>query len=374
MPRVVHRTVPVLATLLLAAGCSTVPLDTARRQFHSGYLEAADQSLTVLPANQDKVLNLMERGMIRYLRGDYTNSTRDWLEAVRVEKELEIHSASKAAASMVVNDTMLAFRGYPYERSYIHVFLARSYLARGLWEDAGVEAIGLAKLLEQALADGFPDDAYSRYIAGFCMELRGDGANAAMHYRTAAKLVPGVGLDAGGRFHPPPAGTTNTTRTITTSGQPPPAELICFIDLDGISPPPDYAVILVDGTSLGQSFTLTDISHLNEMSAARMATRHGLKTASRLLLKGAAAMAVASKDRDLGGLTWLLLLAMEEPDTRHWETLPSKLAVARVACPASLRQFDVEFRSGSVTLKRVTVKAPLQHNNRLFVSFCRDQP
>jgi len=106
-----------------------------------------------------------------------------------------------------------------------------------------------------------------------------------------------------------------------------------------------------------------------------MATRHAAKTLSRLLVKGAITIAAWSRDEDLGFLTGMLLLALEDEDLRRWETLPAKLAVARVTCPSDLKQFEVEFRSYSgQTVRRITVTAPLQRKDRTFVSLCRDHP
>ena len=173
MARVSHKTVlPLLAALSLA-GCATVPLDSARRNFNVGRLEEADQELATLPNNADRVLNLMERGMIRHVRHDYTNSTKDWLEALRIEKGLETHSVSKAGASMVVNDTLLNFRGYPYERTYLHVFLAKNYLAQGMWGEAGGEG-GASK--KESAGTGFSRSG--RGARGATGASRGNGSLA----------------------------------------------------------------------------------------------------------------------------------------------------------------------------------------------------
>lgn len=346
------------------------PIDSARREFGYGHLEAAEKLLVDDNAHQNKVLLLMERGMVRHLRHDYTNSTADWLEAVRIEKELEVHSASKAGASMVVNDSVLNFRGYPYERTYLHVYLAKNYLARGLWEDAGVEGRNIALRMHDL--DGFPDDAYSHYIAAVCLELSGDDSNAAMQYRLAAKLAPNAGIEeTTGRFKPPSVGT-NTPPKLPFTG----TELVCLLDLDGRNGMiPDQAEIYADGKRLGSSRTLTDLGLLQMESASRMAARHTTKTLSRIALKGTIASIVGSQNKDLGNLLWLLLFATETEDTRRWETLPSRFAVARVPCPANLTQFEVELKGyGGTTLRRIMVKEPLTKRGRIFVSFCRDYP
>jgi Flp pilus assembly protein TadD len=373
LPELTHsRTCGLLLMLLiLVTGCATtVPIDTARRNFSNGELEAADQSLAELPHDQNAVMNLMERGMIRHLRRDFTNSTADWLTAVRLEKELETHSITKAGASMVVNDSALAFRGYPYERTYLHVYLAKNYLAIGAWEDAGVEARSIAYQLEKL--DGFPDDAFSHYLTGFCLELNGDDSNAARQYREVAKLAPDCGIDpATGRF-PPPNISTNRPPIPGPRGP----ELVCFLDFDGQSGIiPQTAEIYANGKLLGTSRTLTTMFQLQSDSLDRMATRHAAKTLSRLAFKWALFIAASSRDENLGLLTGLLLLAMENDDQRRWETLPAKLAVARVPCPPDLKEFEVVFKGFSgQTVSRMTVTTPLHQKDRISVSLCRNYP
>ena len=320
--------------------------------------------------------------MIRHVRHDYTNSTKDWLEALRIEKGLETHSVSKAGASMVVNDTLLNFRGYPYERTYLHVFLAKNYLAQGMWEDAGVEARSIA--LRQQKLDGFPDDAYSHYLAAFCLELCGDDSNAAMQYRQAAKLLPGLGLnEKTGRFGEAssPMAISNSITDAKTTNAPstqlrPSAELVCFLDLDGgYGMMPDHAEIYANGKCLGKSKTLTDIAKLNYESSQRMAVRKTAKTLSRIALKGAAAIAASSKNEDLGTLLLLWLFASEVEDTRRWETLPARLAVARVPCPDNPDQVEIVFRSYAGTpVKRLLLAKPLIKKDRFYVVICRDFP
>ncbi len=336
-------------------------LDLARRNFTSGALIEADQNLASLPNDGDRILYLMERGMIRHIRHDYTNSTSDWLEAVKLETQLETHSATKAGASMIVNDSLLSFRGYPYERTFLHVFLAKNYLARGLWEDAAVEARNIARRLQHL--DGFPDDALSHYITAFCFELCGDYSNATRQYLETAKLVPHLGLDSKtGRFMAP----------LQQNG----SELVCFIDLDarnGILP--DFAEIHAEGQLLGTSRTLSTLFDLESASRQRMNARRTAKALTRIALKESLALYASSKDHDLGGLVWLLLFSMEKEDVRHWETLPRKMAVARVPCPDTLSGCDVVFKSYSgETIKRIAIQGSLMKKGRIFVGICRNDP
>lgn len=373
---VAAKSVLPLLLLVFTCGCSTVPLDSALRNFNDGRLDEADKDLSAIPPGSDKIMHLMERGMIRHLRRDYIRSTSDWLQAVQLERDLETHSASKAGASMLVNDSLLDFRGYPYERTYLHVYLAKNYLAQGAWSDAGVEARAIAMSLSPAKLDGFPDDAFSHYMAGFCLELNGDESNAAMQYRQASKLAPFAGLDyRTGRFAPP----TNQIGEATVSIRGPAhsgAELVCFIDFSGVNGIiPHYAELYAGGQYLGRSRTLSNTLDLEIASSGRMKMRKSAKTIGRLALKGAIAMAASAKDNDLGQMTWLMLMATEAEDVRRWSTLPAQFAVARVACPENLTEFVVEFKGYSgITLRQVVFTAALPRKDRIFVAVCRDHP
>lgn len=357
-----RRALLVLPAALLAAGCATVPLETARRDFYAGRLAEADRALADIPPGKDEVLLLMERGMIRHVRGDFKGSIGDWLAAVRVEEQLETHSASKAATSMVVNDSALAFRGYPYERTFLRVFLARNYLALGLWDDAAVEARNIVR--SHTRLDGFPDDAYSHYVAGLCFELIDDGNGAAMEYRAAAKLAPGASIDAAtGRFADASrdAGLTH--------------ELVCFVDVNGSDGPlAEAATIVQAGRVLGAAHSLASTPQLEAASEQRQATRQAVKEVSRIALKASIAEVVEHENKALGDLVRLLLFSIEAPDSRRWETLPGRMAIARVPCPADLKNFEVVYRHPLRGERRVPVPGPLSRHGRTFIAICRDAP
>lgn len=352
--------------LYVCVGCASVPLESSLGHFYRGDLESADHELAAIPEGPDAVLHLMERGLIRQLRGNYDGSASDLQRAIQIEESLETHSLSKAGASMVVNDSVLAFRGLPYERTYLHVFQARNFLARGLWEAAAVEARNIIRLQERL--DGFPDDPYSRYVAGLCLTLAGDHEPAAVQYRLVSLLDPQIQLDtATGRFLSP-LSVSNTVGPAAPSH-----ELICLVDMDSAWGADAAAEIYARGQFLGSARVLTHIGNLHELHEAKLAGRRMAKTVARIALKEAIAGAIAAHNKDLGDTVRFLLFAMETPDTRTWKTLPRLLAVARVPCPADLTSFDVVFRSYRGT-RRITVTNPIVRKDRAIVSFCREVP
>ena len=354
-------------SLWLGTGCATVPLNQALGDFNRGNLDAADQRLATIPDGPDAVRLLMERGMIRHLRHDYTGSIGDFARAIKLEENLETHSISKAGASMLVNDSTLAFRGAPYERTYLHVFQARNYLAQGSWDDAGVEGRNI--IYRQEHLNGFPDDAYSRYMAGLCLALSGDDGGAAFQYRIADSLLPTLAINpitgnflTGSQTNLPPAPLSQSY------------ELVCLVDMDG-GGSLAAADIYSGGKFLGTAHILTDTSMLASLSRKKTASSRMAKTVARIAVKEGIAAAVSAHNEDLGDMVRFLLFSMEVPDERAWETLPNLLAVARVACPANLQSVDVVFRNHyGRGPGRITVPGPLACRNRTYFAFCRNSP
>ncbi len=366
------------------SGCATPPLKDARSDYASGRLSGAESRLTDLPeTDKDRVLFLMERGMVRHSLGKYEESTRDWLEAAERERELETHSASKAAASVVVNDRTLAFRGFPYEQTLLHTYLAKNFMAMGRWDEAAVE--GRNVVLRQEGRGPFPEDAYSRYVAGFSFEMIGDAANAELQYRLAAGATPWARIDpASGRVEGPtnaPAGSLPLPRG-GASGD----ELVCFLGVgrtsarSGFESPsaggatnPPFVEIYADGQRLGRGYLFVSTDDLAVRSWKEVALRKTSKTATRIVLKLAIADAISQSNESLGALVRAGLLALEQPDDRHWATLPQWLGVARVPCPAKATRVEAVFcRADGTEWRRVPLKMPLVRRGRVQIAICRD--
>ena len=100
------------------------------------------------PGDNNRILYLIERGMMRQAEGDYAGSVRDWQAAADKMEELDYYSLSKGAASWVANDQAKAYRGMPFEQILMHAYAAQSYFAMGKWEDAAVEGRNIVAKLE----------------------------------------------------------------------------------------------------------------------------------------------------------------------------------------------------------------------------------
>lgn len=376
----------VLAVCLTGflAGCASPPLQTARANFYAGRFDQANTNLAVIPKdNKDEILYLMERGMVRQNLGQYEASALDWRRAGDLDAKLDTYSVFKGASSLVVNDRTLAFRGMPFERTLMYAFLAKDYIADSNWDYAAICARNIIKKLENL--DGFPDIAYGRYMAGFCLELINDKGNAAIQYRAAERLLKSdILIDQLSGDILPKTNIVRAVKSIAKAAlQTEPAELVCFINLGRMpvgeiygnfySQFPPYAEIYCNDEYLGRSYPFANTAALMGASQRRLAAIQLAKDATRIATKIAISEAVKQQNDTLGALVWLALFAMEAPDTRCWETLPLWLEVARVPCPANLKSYTVVFKNaGGVPLGNKVISAPIARRGHTFISFCRD--
>ena len=339
-----HR-LPTLGTLalavtLVAGGCSSTRLDQARRTFYSGAPEQAAESLASADVPKiDRVLLLMERGMMRRVAHDHRGAIDDWLNAASLAKEFDYLSVSRQSASLAVNDAMLAYRGPPYEQVLLHTFAATSFLALGLPDSAGVEARRTIRILENRGA--YPDSAYARYVAGFCLEAAGDAQGSAVQYRIADKLHPTVTIDsATGILQPAPPAEAIKPESAVNSGR----ELIVFVGIGRAPGAPaawqnqrwgrqPFARIRQADLELGRTYSLSTVTELLSRTEKVTSARKAAKTATRIAIKESVSHAVRQQNESLGELLRILLYALETPDSRRWETLPQWLQVGRVSLP-----------------------------------------
>ena len=373
---------PALFCCWLLASCSSHDLPGARSAFYQGdYQRAKTEIGTDGVVGKDSILVLMERGTIYQAAGDYEKSSMDFIRAHALLGALETYSVSEGAGSWVINDTVYSFEGAPFEQTMLHSMTALNHLALGNWEDGGVEARRIIySLTPGERGDDYPDDAFSRYLAAFILEMTGDWANAEAQYSLADELLPNLHIDTKGRI-----GIDSKDNSMAQSQE---QELVCFLLL-GRSPSmrevranysfnhsPPRIQLYADNKHLGDATILTSIHSLalatwNLEEPARIA-----KMAARIAAKEALARQLEKNDAALGALTRIVLIGfMERPDFRRWETLPLWLAVARVPWSDELESFDVRLHGEGIAMEMgFTVQGPLVRHGNVVFSFVRDLP
>lgn len=123
------KKVLILSSLLLL-GCSTGGRGD-RFELRNFYATGAyDQGLEFIEKSKyyqeknERLLTLMEKGMLYHAKGDYEKSSQFLDEARTLSNELYTTSISKKAEKTLLNDTYDVFYGEVYERSLLHFYLS----------------------------------------------------------------------------------------------------------------------------------------------------------------------------------------------------------------------------------------------------------
>lgn len=191
------------ALLLVGAGCSTyvdrnarLRDDLTRRDYAAALTSIDDAS-----REQDRLLNLLERGLVLHYADRWAESNTVFAEAEALAADLYTRSVSQAVWSLMTNDGAIDYRAAPYEMALVPYYRALNYAYLGEREDAVVEArkaeIQLREYAAVAAAvrtgdeDAEPsaaldDNAFLHYLRGMLLEWGGEPNEAFIAYRHAA--------------------------------------------------------------------------------------------------------------------------------------------------------------------------------------------
>ena len=190
-----NRLPNLLCLVLLAAltGCTTYAHNVGglRTNLMRGDYEGARQSLSDAKGS-DRLLFLLENGLIAHNQGQYVRSNTCFEEAERLAEERFTRSLSREVAALVTNDAVRPYRGEEFERAFIHYYRALNYWYLGLPEDALVECrkanLRLAGYAAAAEYDAtYKNDAFLHYMTGLFYEATGELNDAYISYQDAAR-------------------------------------------------------------------------------------------------------------------------------------------------------------------------------------------
>ena len=180
------------ACLAALSGCATFSdtIQSTERSLAQQQPKIALTEYEKLPASgSDKVLHLMNKGMLLRMAGDYADSTQVLEQTKPLMEELSAVSVSEQALSVAVNDATKSFVGADFEQVAVRTYLALNYLEQGNLDAARVEALQVDVLLRektQASPDSpYAEDAFARYLTGIIYEDEREWSDAMIAYRKA---------------------------------------------------------------------------------------------------------------------------------------------------------------------------------------------
>lgn len=345
------RVLVIVCTLLIQACAVSSELSSARLQFKSGSTESAQSTLNTAKVSQrDRLLLLLDKGLVAQAAGQYQQSTVAFEDAYQLIDELDYVSARDQASAVLVNDWAIRYSGEYSERLWIHTFQMINYLMMEQPQGAAVEARRAVVLFEEH-GDVLDSDLFTRYLMALSFDAAGQADSAAVEYR---KLKEQLGKNIS------PLRNASETREVVlliASGfMPPklPGDLIINIDAR-ISFPfyPDVinrapAINVLQGNEqLEMQRIDTNLLPVAQNALAKRGNAIAARHALRLAAKYSLAQNLEDQDPLAGGLARLFFLVIEQADTRSWETLPAWLSLVRVTVPSDSTSLSVEIANSN---------------------------
>ncbi len=199
-----------LAILTALTGCATYTHNTGafRSSLAHGNYGDALQSLSSARKGPNRLLFLLENGLVAHARGHYRRSNAYFEQAERLADRLFARSLTREVAALITNDAVRSYRGEEFELVFIHYYRALNYWYLGLPEDALVECRKAnLKLAHHASAAEFDatyrNDAFIHYMTGLFYEATGELNDAYISYQDAEKAYRTYAETFG--LQPPPA-------------------------------------------------------------------------------------------------------------------------------------------------------------------------
>lgn len=360
--RVRHQwLVALLLGMLTLTGCSTSQIGKARLQYASGN---ADAALATLGNGEDirardRLLYLMEKGLILHETGNYEASSRELLAAADFIGSGTAISLSGEATALLANDWARNYRGEYSEQLWVHSYLMMNFLALGQYDSAAVEARrALQKIDDREKLLKF--DQFTRALMAVSFEAAGQANSAYIEYRKLAEVIPDpqqlyprllsyarlLGFTDAAKQYRLDDGRSAVNRSdaelvvFLASGHiPTKVSGSLYIDNNARVSFPRYLPgesrffrpqISIDGNFCDCLLVTSSTGQLARESLDSRGASVTARLVARAVAKDAFADSIGSRDEVAGEIVKLLLFALEEADTRGWHSLPGHLSLLRI--------------------------------------------
>lgn len=174
------RIISAVFVVLLLVSCSSRNYNEAMKipedMFYKGkYLEAARLLLPDVNAGgKDKLLFMMECGLMLHTGGDYATSNKVLLPAGKIAQIIPI-SITEEAGSFVTNDLNSSYRGEDFEKVLVHVYLGINYLMLGNYDEARVEFTAVNNELSKIKSENgearYKQNLMAKYLTAIAFEI-----------------------------------------------------------------------------------------------------------------------------------------------------------------------------------------------------------
>lgn len=196
-----------IITIFFILACATnykSIIQETEKAFYAGNYDAALPKIRELvnkADNKDRLLYLMEAGIILHAKGDYKASNLAFKEAEEIAENIKI-SISKEGLSFLLSDNESNFRGEDFERVLIKFYIALNYIFLGEYEEAKRFFRRLdVELQEMKYVQGkYRQNLAARYLDAILSEYLGRFNDARVQYRNIEMMAPELSAIPANRY------------------------------------------------------------------------------------------------------------------------------------------------------------------------------
>lgn len=364
----------LLSLIVLLQACATSgALNVARDQFRHGSAQEALQTLSEANVSRrDRLLLYLDRGLVAQAAGEFETSIAAFDSALRLVDELDYVSLRDQSSALLTSDWATRYSGEYSERLWIHTFQMLNFLLIDEPQEAAVEARRAVAVYEEH-GDVLKQDVFTRALMALSFAAAGQNDSASVEYRRLKDDF-GTSLDK-------PLGKDESELVLfVASGfiEPKlPGDL--FIDVNArISFPyypepasiPPVIRIYREDEALPTIRSDTQLVRISSDSLAERGKRIAARQALRIAAKYSVSEAISEQDALAGSIAKLFFLAIEQADTRSWETLPAWLTLVRTSLPPGSHKLQLQISGDGLTpglvMQRRTLEIELAPGQRYF--------
>jgi hypothetical protein len=349
---------------------------------HQNYINPVQQDLktgqcaSALPKLQklveknddEELLYLMEYGSALQICKDFKESSKVFIQADRLAEQQDYVSLSRSLGATLLNEQLIQYKGDKFEKLFINALAALNYLELNDLDSAMVEVRRInekTKKFAEAEKRNFEMNPFANYLGGLVYELQRKFDDACISYKEAHNLDPSyraVAMDMltscwrakrTQEFNILVKQISATPDEISyAKRKEKDAQEVVLIYLQGWGPKKtvrngDVAFPLLQPTqSQTQKIIVSaeeETSNLIQISQPIYSVEKaaiytleedyktlGLRRFGARIAKEVVADQIRQKDRVLGDLAWIVMVASERADLRNWALLPESVQVVRL--------------------------------------------
>ncbi len=362
---------------VILAGCATYQsrVAPARDLLAARQCEASLKILSELAAKEDgdSLIHLLDYGSALQVCGDYKKSNDIFLKAETVAEQADYHSVSRVAGATLLNEEVIQYKGDTFEKLFLNVSLALNYIQLHEFDNALVEVRKMNQKFEKYKAEdkkNFELNPFSKYLSALIWEADRKFDDACIDFKDAYFLDPTYKYIAQdmlrgcwkarrtAEFDELVKKTKATPEEIKSAKQSTKNELILifmqgwgprkqpraenhmFPELVSVPSHTQYLqaeLINSSNQKVEETFRSEPVYSVEKAAIATLNADYKSLVARRIgsrVAKEVLADQIRQKDKALGQLAWLLMVASERADLRQWSIFPKSIQILRISLKA----------------------------------------